>query len=417
MLFSYTNALLLLALLSIIAITRTLLLALRNPLNRLPGPWHTKLTNLRLKLAVLTGRRIHYIHTLHQLYGPYVRISPTEIAVNDPQGSKLIHGVGSSFEKSAWYDDLTVMERPTLFTMKDKKSHAARRKLFARGFSKSNLKGHWEGVVKGKVELAVTKILEDARRRGGVVDVLKWFTLMASDVSSHLMFGESFRTLEKGEVNEFIRVITLALKGNGIGAELPLVRAIGKRLPLKITRELWQTNEIMDEYARIAVRNMKATGGGKNIFANMMAESEKGEEGALDDRDVEVEATALFVAGTDTTAVSLTYLIWAVLGRPDLRVQLENEVSTLPQGFTDADAEKLPLLNAVIEETMRLYGAAPGMLPRIVPPGGVDLGGYYISQGMTVTTHAYSAHRDPAVFPDPLEYIFDQTFVEDLLLT
>lgn len=77
---------------------------------------------------------------------------------------------------------------------------------------------------------------------------------------------------------------------------------------------------------------------------------------------------------------------------------------SLPEGYTDADVEKLPLLNAIIEETMRLYGAAPGMLPRVVPAGGVDMGGYFISQGSTVTTHAYSMHRDPEMFPDPLEY-------------
>ncbi|KAF2165317.1 hypothetical protein M409DRAFT_67187 [Zasmidium cellare ATCC 36951] len=404
MLLSYTTAFVFLGVIVAISIVKTLLPTLHNPLNALPGPWHTKLTNLRLKLAVLTGRRIHYIHSLHTKYGPYVRISPTEIAVNDPAGNKHIHGVGSNFEKSAWYNDFTVMDRPTLFTMQERRSHAARRKLFARGFSRSNLKTNWEGVIKEKVELVVRKVQEEAGRQGGKVDLLKWFTLMASDVSSHLMFGESFHTLEQGEVNEFIRVMTLALKGNGIGAELPLVRAVGKWLPFKAVRELWQTNEILDEYARVAVRNMKAAGGGKNIFANMLAESEKGEEGALDDRDVEIEATALFIAGTDTTAVSLTYLIWAVLRKPDLRIQLENEVSTLPEVYTDADTEKLPFLSAVIEETMRLYGAAPGMLPRIVPPGGVDMGGFYIPQGMTVTTHAYSAHRDPEVFPDPLEF-------------
>lgn len=201
----------------------------------------------------------------------------------------------SNFDKSPWYDDVTVLERPTLFVMQDRKSHAARRKLFARGFSKSNIKANWESVIKEKIELVVGRIREEAATQDGKVDILKWFTLMANDVSSHLMFGESFRTVEKGEANEFIKVLTMALKGGGIGAEMPIMRAVGKRLPFKTTKQLFGTNDILDGYARTAVRNMKAAGGSKNIFANMQAESEKGEE-ALDDRDVEIEAIALFVA-------------------------------------------------------------------------------------------------------------------------
>lgn len=98
-------------------------------------------------------------------------------------------------------------------------------------------------------------------------------------------------------------------------------------------------------------------------------------------------------------------MIWAVLSRPQLRTQVEAEIATLPENYTDADIEALPLVSAVIEENLRLYGAAPGMLPRIVPDGGADMGGYYIPQGITVTTHAYSLHRDPVLYPNPYEYV------------
>lgn len=36
---------------------------------------------------------------------------------------------------------------------------------------------------------------------GGVADMMKWWMFLATDVSTHLMFGESFRTLEMGEVS------------------------------------------------------------------------------------------------------------------------------------------------------------------------------------------------------------------------
>ncbi len=58
-------------------------------------------------------------------------------------------------------------------------------------------------------------------------------------------------------------------------------------------------------------------------------------------------------------------------------------------------------MNKVIDETLRLYSAAPGSLPRIVPAGGAILGGYHIPGGTTVSTQAYTFHRNPKIFPNP----------------
>ncbi|KAM3416245.1 hypothetical protein BST61_g7851 [Cercospora zeina] len=397
------NTLLLLACAAAILVIKIVLQTTRNPLNKIPGPWLARVTNIPLKLSVVTGRRIHYIDSLHKQYGPIVRISPNEVAVNDVASVKKIHGIASGFEKTQWYGDATAFSRSTLFTMKDRKEHAQRRKLFARGFSKTNIKQNWEGVMREKIRLAVAKIAQEGKF-GKPVDILKWWTLMSSDISSHILFGESFRTLENGEINEYIRVLTSALKGNGIGAELPLVRSIGKQLPFQTTRELWRTNELLADYAKVAVRNMKASQQNKNIFAQITQEAEKGE--ALTDDDVEWETIALFVAGTDTTAVSLTFLVWAVLKDPALRQAIEKEVAELNAEFCDADVEsKCPLLNATIEESLRLYGAAPGALPRTVPAGGIDLGGFFLPQNSIVSTHAYSMHRDPDIFDKPLEFM------------
>lgn len=71
--------------------------------------------------------------------------------------------------------------------------------MLARGFSKSYLRSTWEEVVRGTVELTVGKMKSEGKT--GPVDILKWWTLMATDVSCHLMFGDSFHTVEKGEVS------------------------------------------------------------------------------------------------------------------------------------------------------------------------------------------------------------------------
>jgi len=106
--------------------------------------------------------------------------------------------VSSKFKKDIWYEKLTNFPRLSVFTMRDPKQHAQRRKLFARGFSKSYLREHWEGVVKAKARLAVEKIQRDAE--DGSADLLKWWTFMATDIVGRLGFGESFGMLELGHV-------------------------------------------------------------------------------------------------------------------------------------------------------------------------------------------------------------------------
>lgn len=351
-----------------------------------------------MKAATLSGRRIHYVDSLHRNYGPFVRLSPTEVAANDVQGFKQIYGINSGFTKSPWYREMTAEERPGVFTMIDPKEHAARRRLFARPFSKTHLREHWEAAVRDKVDLAILRIREESSSVG-IADILKWFTFFASDVSAHLMFGESFRTLERGETSKYIITIQKALKGSGIGYEMPIVRQIGRLLPLKSTQELFGTADYVISYAKIAVDNMKASQGSKNIFANLMAEAGKGH--LIDERDVQLEASNFIVAGTDTTAITLTYLVWAVLSKPALQLELEGEVAALPDAYRDADIENLKLLGAVVHETLRLYSAAPGMLLRIVPPNGTIIGGYLLPASTTATTQSYSLHRDPDLFPEP----------------
>ena len=169
-------------------------------MNVIPGPLIARWVNWRLKLAIISGRRMYYVHHLHQQYGSYVRISPTEVAVSDPEGFIQIHKVASGFTKSIWYTDIVQPERPTLFTMVDAKAHAARRRLMARAFSKTYLRHNWEGIVRDKIRLAVTK-MEGESSGMGKMDALKWWTLMTTDVATHLMFGESFHMIEEGKVS------------------------------------------------------------------------------------------------------------------------------------------------------------------------------------------------------------------------
>ncbi|KAJ6013404.1 hypothetical protein N7540_007995 [Penicillium herquei] len=372
---------------------------LKSPLARIPGPFSSIFLRLPLQLATSRGAQLYYIHRLHQEYGPIVRISPNEVSISSVAVVKEIHRIGSGFLKTEWYDVFT-RGLVGVFNMRDPKEHAKRRKLFARPLSKSALRSSWEPVVKEKAQLAISKIQNELAIHG-ICDFLKWATFLATDISGHLMLGDSFNMLQKGMKNEYTRILEAYTQGSGIMMEVPLVKWILPYIPLRSFREIFSGDEILLQHGRESVAySRKHSESCRNIFSGLVYEFEK-DDVSLSDTDVAMEASSLIVAGSDTTAITLTYLIWVILSRPKLRSDLEAELATLGENWNESQLEALPLLNAIITETLRLYGAAPGLLPRTVPEGGVSFSGYYIPAGMTVGTQSWTVHRNPLQFPDP----------------
>ncbi|KAH7392725.1 cytochrome P450 3A17 [Pyrenochaeta sp. MPI-SDFR-AT-0127] len=377
----------------------------QSPISKLPGPWLSKYTNIVLRFHTLTGRRIFYTDALHQRYGGVVRVSPTEVAIADISAVSQIHKIGAGFLKSEFYAKMTPTREPGIFAMRDPHDHAARRRLFARAFSNSSLRMNWEGDVRRKVELAVQRIKQDASETEKGADVLKWWTLMATDVIAHLSFGESFNMVELGKQTPYIDALQAALLGGVLRAEMPLLHTILRHTPAKRAQQIATADEVVYDHGALAIRNMRnGSGNLQNLFGQMLAASDSQEKVTLTDKDVREEAGNLIVAGSDTTAVTLTYLVWAVLKHPDLQAQLEEEVALLTDELRMAELEAAPILNSVIEETLRLYGAAPGALPRIVPKQGMIVNGYHIPGGVEVSTQAYTLHRDSSIFPDPYRF-------------
>lgn len=171
-----------------------------SPLRKIPGPWYAGFTDLVLKKHVVTGQRIHYIHALHEKYGPIVRIAPTEIDVSEPEAYKQIHRIGSGFLKDPWYQAFREGKNGVhdIFSMIDPKDHSERRRLFAPLWTNSALHEHWETMVQEKVRLTVSKIKRDALAKEA--DIFKWWTFMTTDVISQLSFGESLNMLEQESV-------------------------------------------------------------------------------------------------------------------------------------------------------------------------------------------------------------------------
>jgi cytochrome P450 len=186
---------------------------------------------------------------------------------------------------------------------------------------------------------------------------------------------------------------------------LPPLYWIATLIPAQSVQNILRAGDIAFEYGGKAVRNMQdQSGSSRNLFSQMLAEAENEKNETLSEDSVRLEAGNLIVAGSDTTAVTLTYLVWMVLKDPKLQKQLEEEVAGLSSDLRAEELTDAPLLNSVIDETLRLYGAAPGSLPRTVPSQGAMLCGHTLPAGTIVSTQAFTLHRDSNIFPNPDKY-------------
>lgn len=192
----------------------------------------------------------------------------------------------------------------------------------------------------------------------------------------------------------------------GLRTELSPLTSILYYIPLPSIKYFLGSTARVTGYGTAAIQKSKTlTEKGETrgtIFSKMLSEADTGS--GLSDAEIEREASNFIVAGSDTTAVTLTYLCWAVLKHPSIKARLLEEVSGLQENFSSTDARNLPYLGLVIKETLRLYGAAPGSLPRTVPASGRTLGGYFMPEGTTVSTQAFTLHRDLNIFERPLEF-------------
>jgi cytochrome P450 len=128
------------------------------------------------------------------------------------------------------------------------------------------------------------------------------------------------------------------------------------------------------------------------------------EEETLTFREMRNDAAAFIIAGSDTTANTLTYAVWSICRHPQVKARLMEELRNLPDDYTDEHLRTLPYLSQVIEETLRVYSVVGTGLPREVPASGASLCGYWLPPRSTVCAQSYSMHQDPVAFPDPGEF-------------
>jgi cytochrome P450 len=105
-------------------------------------------------------------------------------------------------------------------------------------------------------------------------------------------------------------------------------------------------------------------------------------------------------AGSDTTAITLSSILYHLLKYPKTYQRLQDEIDTaakegrVSDPVTFKEAQELPYLQAVIKEALRMHPAIGLPMQRIVPPEGTIIAGRFIPGGSSVGINAWVAHQN-----------------------
>jgi len=152
-------------------------------------------------------------------------------------------------------------------------------------------------------------------------------------------------------------------------------------------------------YQELATRRTQDISQRQDILSLMMsAKDETGE--SLKDTELRDELMTLMLAGHETTATAIAWSLYWAHRQPEVKAKLRSEIASLGADPEPMAIARLPYLNAVCQETFRIYPVAMLTFPRVVQKP-IELIGYKLEPGQVVMGCIYLLHQREDVYPQP----------------
>jgi cytochrome P450 len=155
-------------------------------------------------------------------------------------------------------------------------------------------------------------------------------------------------------------------------------------------------------YAEIAERRNQPDAERTDILSLLMTARDT-EGQPMSDAELRDELITLLFAGHETTASALAWALYWITYLPQVRTKLLAEIDELGSDVDPNAIARLPYLQAVCQETLRLYPIAISAFPRVVKQP-MEIAGYFLEPGTVIMPSIYLAHHRAAVYPEPNQF-------------
>ncbi|KAK7715681.1 hypothetical protein SLS63_011357 [Diaporthe eres] len=369
----------------------------------------------------IRSRNLHLVHQQHSI----VRIGPNSLSFSSPDAIRSIYGHATPCIKGDMYD-LTRGGHASLLDAVDKSEHARKRRLLSNAFATRNLQ-HWEFKIADKVRRLLDQFDAACGECGeGRIDFRRWTNLFTVDAIADI--AASYRTgcLDQGDDSitfpsadgdnttcQYIESLHAPRRLNSIvvwgGSWFPHLRRALKLLPEM--RSQWKKGLLFDALASHLINQRvqrQVAGEELDDLVGSLLRDKQGLPRSFDIGEVTAEMILFMDAGSDTTAIALTHVMYYLLRNPKalsrLRQEIDQAVADDVIIAPDAAVRNLPYLRACLDESLRLSPPVAFGLNRKTPEAGMYIDGHWIAGGTTVAVPAYTAHRNPDIFDEPEEF-------------
>lgn len=390
-----------------------------SPLSKIPNAhFSAPITSLWISSKKRAGTGVRAVYSLHQKKGPILRLSPDEISVCTPGALRTIYMGG--FEKDRWYLDAFVnYGTPNMVSMLEHKPHSVQKRMVSNLYSKSFLQSS-QDLQKASNYLTFDRflpIMDSVVRNGVEMNVFDFFQAVGMDFTSAYLFGLTNGTnfMHDLEYRHYWLEQYKAFK-----FQLPQERA-----DCEVERWCFSMCEAAEAFTHSDKAQEDPLATQPVVYGRLSQSLKESSQSKPDSRCIMVKTASEMldhlIAGHETSGITLTYLVHELSQRPALQARLRSELFTLspPIAHPSQNNEHkylpsarsinaLPVLDSILQETLRLYAAAPAFQPRMTPytATGTTLEGYNnIPGGVRVSANAYTLHRNATVFPEPLTWI------------
>jgi cytochrome P450 len=231
---------------------------------------------------------------------------------------------------------------------------------------------------------------------GKPVDMLNAFNHITMKVIVQTMFGKD---LSDEDADTMGREMAYALD---FMLQNMITQAIPKWMPVPGRKRYQEAIDKVDEFLfRIIAQRRQMENPPHDLLGMLLnlIDEETGE--AMTDQQIRDEVATLFLAGYETTSLTLSWGVHHLLNHPDVVEKLQAEVSAvLGNGLpTFESLEKLTYTRMVLSEIMRAHPPA-FWIPRTAVEDDV-IGGFSILAGQMVAVSIYNIHHNPSIWDEP----------------
>ncbi|KAK7279754.1 hypothetical protein RJT34_24811 [Clitoria ternatea] len=164
-------------------------------------------------------------------------------------------------------------------------------------------------------------------------------------------------------------------------------------------------HEIFDGMIRKRLRDRESSPARNGDFLDVLLDHcQQGEAADFTVDNIKPLILDLFIAGSDTSGSTTEWAMAELLKNPEIMQKARKELIQVigtSNEVKESDIPRLPFIQAIVKETLRLHPPVPLLLPYVAGHD-VKVSGYTIHKGNQVLINQWSIGRNPQFWDDPL---------------